>query len=74
MASSSRPSHRVRRVKEERYSFPLFFAVDYQTHIAPMARFIDADRPARPGLIAGEHLYAQTVQTFTYPAPAARSG
>lgn len=59
-------SHRVRRVCEERYSFPLFFAVDYHTRITPMARFVDANRPARPGLTAGEHLYAQTAQTFTY--------
>jgi isopenicillin N synthase-like dioxygenase len=59
-------SHRVRTVREERYSFPLFFAVDYHTRIAPMARFVDANRPARAGLIAGEHLHAQTAQTFTY--------
>jgi len=59
-------THRVRQVCEERYSFPLFFAVDYHTRISPMARFIDADRPARAGLIAGEHLHAQTAQTFTY--------
>jgi isopenicillin N synthase-like dioxygenase len=59
-------SHRVRQVREERYSFPLFFAVDYHTRISPMARFVDASRPARAGLIAGEHLYAQTAQTFTY--------
>jgi isopenicillin N synthase-like dioxygenase len=59
-------SHRVRQVREERYSFPLFFAVDYHTRISPMARFVDGTRPARPGLIAGEHLYAQTAQTFTY--------
>jgi len=59
-------SHRVRQVREERYSFPLFFAVDYHTRISPMARFINADRPARAGLIAGEHLHAQTAQTFSY--------
>jgi len=59
-------SHRVRRLKEERYSFPLFFAVDYATPIAPIARFVQPDQPIRPGLVAGEHLYAQTVQTFTY--------
>jgi len=59
-------SHRVRKVQEERYSFPLFFNVDYHTHISPLANFVNADRPARPGLVAGEHLYAQTAQTFTY--------
>jgi isopenicillin N synthase-like dioxygenase len=59
-------SHRVRKVCEERYSFPLFFAVDYHTRIMPMARFVDANRPARAGLTAGDHLFAQTAQTFTY--------
>ena len=59
-------SHRVRRVKEERYSFPLFFSFDYDTFVAPLPRFVTSKRPARPGLIAGDHLYAQTVQSFTY--------
>jgi isopenicillin N synthase-like dioxygenase len=59
-------SHRVRKVKEERYSFPLFFTVDYHTHVAPMERFVSAENPARPGLVAGEHLFAQTAQTFIY--------
>lgn len=59
-------SHRVRRVKEERYSFPLFFAVDYHTMVAPMARFVKPGQATRPPLIAGEHLFAQTAQSFTY--------
>jgi isopenicillin N synthase-like dioxygenase len=59
-------THRVRKVAEERYSFPLFFSVDYHTSIAPMPRFVTPEAPARPGLIAGEHLFAQTAQTFSY--------
>ena len=59
-------SHRVRKVPEERYSFPLFFAVDYHTRIAPMARLVAAGQAAHPGVIAGEHLYAQTARTFRY--------
>ncbi len=59
-------SHRVRKVKEERYSFPLFFAVDYHTEVKPLDRFVSPGRPPRPGLVAGEHLFAQTAQTFTY--------
>jgi isopenicillin N synthase-like dioxygenase len=59
-------SHRVRKVHEERYSFPLFFAVDYHTRISPMARLVAPDRAAHPGLIAGEHLFAQTARTFNY--------
>ncbi len=59
-------SHRVRKVKEERYSFPLFFTVDYDTEVKPMPRFVSEAAPARPSLSAGEHLFAQTVQSFAY--------
>ena len=59
-------THRVRKVAEERYSFPFFFTVDYHTRIAPMPCFITPENPARPALVAGEHLFAQTAQTFTY--------
>jgi isopenicillin N synthase-like dioxygenase len=52
-------SHRVRKVAEERYSFPLFFALDYDVELAPLGK---------PGqsIRTGEHLYAQTVRTFRY--------
>jgi isopenicillin N synthase-like dioxygenase len=59
-------SHRVRKVKEERYSFPLFFTVDYDTVVSPMERFVSDETPARPSVKSGEHLYAQTLQSFTY--------
>jgi isopenicillin N synthase-like dioxygenase len=59
-------SHRVRKVCEERYSFPLFFTLDYHTRVSPMPRFVDPERPARAGVIAGEHVHAQTAQTFAY--------
>jgi isopenicillin N synthase-like dioxygenase len=59
-------THRVRTVPQERYSFPLFFAVDYHTRITPMPRPGRQDRPAAAALIAGEHLYAQTARTFNY--------
>jgi isopenicillin N synthase-like dioxygenase len=59
-------SHRVRKVKEERYSFPLFFNVDYHTVVQPLPQFAATDGPSRPALVAGEHLFAQTAQTFAY--------
>ena len=59
-------SHRVRRVAEERYSFPLFFNVDYDTEVKPLPRFAAADGRTRPTLRAGEHLFAQTAQSFAY--------
>jgi isopenicillin N synthase-like dioxygenase len=55
-------SHRVRRVSEERYSFPFFFCVDYDTGIVPVGSCIGETIP----LVAGKHLYAQTIQTFRY--------
>lgn len=59
-------SHRVGKVKSERYSFPLFFTLDYHTTVTPLERYVTLDNPAREGLVAGEHLFAQTVQSFTY--------
>lgn len=60
-------SHRVRKVPEERYSFPLFFACDYDTVVAPLPSLVVRDGAARYApLRAGEHLYAQTIQTFNY--------
>jgi isopenicillin N synthase-like dioxygenase len=59
-------SHRVRRVAEERYSFPLFFNVDYHTEVKPLPQFVPAGADTRPPLRAGEHLFAQTAQTFAY--------
>lgn len=59
-------SHRVRRVVEERYSFPLFFNVDYGTEVRPLPQFVSNDGKERPALRAGEHLFAQTAQTFAY--------
>lgn len=60
-------AHRVRKVQQERYSFPLFFACDYHTVVEPLAPFVSATQPARyPPLVAGEHLFAQTAQSFTY--------
>jgi isopenicillin N synthase-like dioxygenase len=59
--------HRVRKVKQERYSFPLFCACDYDTLIQPVASLLSADKPSKyTPIVCGEHLYAQTMQTFSY--------
>jgi isopenicillin N synthase-like dioxygenase len=60
-------SHRVRKVAEERYSFPFFATCDYWTVVEPHPAFVSPARPARyPRLVSGEHLFAQTVKTFAY--------
>ena len=60
-------AHRVRKVSEERYSFPMFCACDYDTVIEPIAQLLEPATPSRYGpVVCGEHLYAQTLQTFRY--------
>ena len=61
-------SHRVRKVQQERYSFPLFFACDYHTRIRPLPQFASGSEDAtRYGeLSIGEHMYSQAQQTYTY--------
>jgi isopenicillin N synthase-like dioxygenase len=59
-------THRVRKVAEERYAFPLFFNVDYDVLVEPLPRFRREDGSDKPPLKAGEHLFAQTVQVFGY--------
>ncbi|WP_439816027.1 isopenicillin N synthase family dioxygenase [Zavarzinia sp. CC-PAN008] len=59
-------SHRVRKVREERYSFPLFFACDYEAKVEPLPQFTADTPPRYPTIVAGHHLLAQTAQTFTY--------
>ena len=60
-------AHRVRKVREERYSAPLFFNLDYDAEIAPCPHLVQADGAARyPAVRAGEHLLSQTAQSFSY--------
>ena len=60
-------SHRVRKVGEERYSFPFFATCDYWTIVEPHPAFVSPERPARyPRLVSGDHLMAQTIATFSY--------
>lgn len=59
--------HRVRKVKQQRYSFPMFCACDYDTVIQPVGSLLTPDNPSRYApVVCGEHLYAQTIQTFSY--------
>ncbi len=58
-------SHRVLPVAAPRYSFPLFFTVDYETRVEPLPHLSHEGARHAP-LIAGEHLLAQTMQSFRY--------
>lgn len=55
--------HRVKKVPEERYSFALFHACNYDHVIAPVVK---GEAPRYAPLKCGEHLYNQTAQTFAY--------
>ncbi len=60
-------THRVRKVNQERYSFPLFVACDYHTVVKPLAPFATPEACQQyPAINAGAHLFAQTAQTFSY--------
>jgi isopenicillin N synthase-like dioxygenase len=68
-------SHRVRQVKEERYSFPFFSSLDYDTVVAPIADFVAVNETSSyEPLICGDHLLAQTIQTFRYLQKKAEQG
>jgi isopenicillin N synthase-like dioxygenase len=58
-------SHRVLPVAAPRYSFPLFFCVDYETRVVPLPH-LSREGARHSPLIAGEHLLAQTMQSFRY--------
>ena len=60
-------SHRVRRVAQERFAFPLFCCCDYDTVIEPLSELCTAGRNTQyQPMVCGDHLYAQTIQTFSY--------
>ena len=60
-------THRVRKVAEERYSFPFFATCDYQTVVEPDPRLVGpGEAPRYPRLVSGDHLFAQTARTFAY--------
>jgi isopenicillin N synthase-like dioxygenase len=59
-------THRVRKVGAERYSFPLFFNVDYDVLVEPLPPYVRGDGTDKRPLKAGEHLYAQTIHAFGY--------
>ncbi|MDE1173284.1 MAG: 2-oxoglutarate and iron-dependent oxygenase domain-containing protein [Parvibaculaceae bacterium] len=59
--------HRVRPTSEERFSFPLFCSVDYDTLVEPLPEFVgEGETPAYPPYVAGDHLAHQTMLYFRY--------
>ncbi|WP_051385378.1 isopenicillin N synthase family dioxygenase [Actinokineospora inagensis] len=59
-------THRVRQSTGGRCSWPVFCTVDYWTPVAPRPQFVSDARPARAPVIAGQHLWSQTAEAFSY--------
>ena len=59
--------HRVVNTGRVRYSFPLFFGLDYHTVVEPLAPFRTPEVMSKyPPIKAGEHLMRMSVKTFRY--------
>ncbi|MEM9431068.1 MAG: 2-oxoglutarate and iron-dependent oxygenase domain-containing protein [Pseudomonadota bacterium] len=67
--------HRVINSGKERYSFPLFFGLDYHAIIEPLDKFRTAETLQKyPPMKAGEHLMRMSINAFRYMAEAKATG
>jgi isopenicillin N synthase-like dioxygenase len=67
--------HRVINSGRERYSFPLFFGLDYHAIIEPLEKFRTPETQAKyPPMKAGDHLMRMSVNAFRYMADAKAKG
>lgn len=67
--------HRVVNTGNERYSFPLFFGLDYHTVVETLEEFKTPENSDQyPPIKAGQHLMRMTVNTFRYMHDAYKSG
>jgi isopenicillin N synthase-like dioxygenase len=60
-------SHRVLNTGKERYSFPMFCTLDYETVVAPLAQWVTHEHPAayKP-MRSGAHLYSSIIRAYGY--------
>lgn len=67
--------HRVVNSGNERYSFPLFFGLDYHAVVEPLEKFRTPETLEKyPPMKAGEHLMRMSVNAFRYMAEAKEAG
>lgn len=59
-------AHRVRSVKEDRFSFPLFYSCDYHTEVKPLPQFADKSTSDYTAMTVGDHIWSQGLQVFKY--------
>jgi isopenicillin N synthase-like dioxygenase len=68
-------SHRVRKVRHERYSFPLFFAFHYGICIRPLPPFVTPGSESNyqePSI--GDHMWSMALQTYRYLGEKVKAG
>jgi isopenicillin N synthase-like dioxygenase len=59
--------HRVVNTGRARYSFPLFFGLNYHSVVQPLRKFATEETLKRyPPMVAGEHLMQMSVHGFRY--------
>jgi isopenicillin N synthase-like dioxygenase len=59
--------HRVVNTGKARYSFPLFYGLNYHSVVQPLAKFSNAETIKRyPPMVAGEHLMRMSANGFRY--------
>ena len=66
--------HRVVNTGRERYSFPLFFGLDYHATVEPLINRTPDVLAKYPPMKAGEHLMRMSVKAFRYMAEAHAKG
>lgn len=67
--------HRVVNSGRERYSFPLFFGLDYHAVVEPLEKFrTDETAKKYPPMKAGDHLMAMSINAFRYMHEAKAAG
>jgi hypothetical protein len=67
--------HRVINSGRERYSFPLFFGLDYHAIVEPLEKFRTPETLEKyPPMKAGDHLMRMSVNAFRYMADAKAKG
>lgn len=66
-------THRVRKVNEERYSFPLFFSRNHTNEVKPLPQF-DGESAKYTATTIGDHLWACLVKSHKYLAQGVEEG
>ncbi len=60
-------SHRVLNLGRERFSFPMFCTLDYETVVTPLPQWVTAKYPAAyPPMRSGAHLYSSIIRAYGY--------